>query len=176
MLRNDIVVLGLLKERPMHGYQIKHQIEERHLDRWVHVSLPSIYNTLNRLENKELIGSRREKVGKMPERIIYHITPKGETAFSRLVERALVNGKLPESTFWLGVAFLQGLERRKVEKCLLTRLKLLRNQLVHMRADLQLLDDERQHHLVCLLRSGASHIKLEVEYLEDLLKHLKKGK
>ncbi len=174
MTKNDLVVLGLLKEQPMHGYQIKHQIEERNLDNWANVSLPSIYNTLIRLEKRGLIAARREKVGKRPHRTVYRITPRGSRELALLVEKALVMDKVVEREFTVGVAFMYGLDKGKVKDCLQMKLKLLQNRLAHPREELLLLHDQGPLNWAFLLRNTVDHIQLEIDYLEKFLQDLKK--
>ncbi len=176
MTKNDLVVLGLLKEQPMYGYQTRQHIKLRELDHWAHVSLPSIYNTLNRMEKKGLITAHPEKVGKTPQRTVYHITSKGEKELGRLVEKALVSAKIPEEDFSVGVAFMYGLEKEKVVICLKKRMVILEKQMGHLKDDLQLYQNQVPFNWVYLMRNGANHIQLEMDNIEIMLKMLKKGK
>ena len=57
MKKNSLVVLGLLKEQPMYGYQIDQEIKVRHMDAWANINMASIYNTLTKLEEKGFINS-----------------------------------------------------------------------------------------------------------------------
>jgi PadR family transcriptional regulator PadR len=176
MTRNDLVVLGLLREQPMYGYQIKQQIETRHLNHWAHVSLPSIYNTLNRLEKKGLIGAHQEKVGKMPERTVYHLTLKGERGLARLVEKALVSQRAPEDDFSVGVAFMYGLDKERAEACLQKKLEFLRRHLDHLKEELQAYKGQIPFNWMSLIRVGMGHIQLEIDHVQGMLRILKKGK
>ncbi|MCK4598190.1 PadR family transcriptional regulator [bacterium] len=176
MTKNDLVVLGLLKEKPMYGYQTKQQIKLRKLDHWAHLSLPSIYSTLNRMEKRGLISGNPEKVGKMPQRTVYKMTSKGEKELARLVEKALVSDKIPEEDFSVGVAFMYGLEKEKVVSCLQKRVGILERQLAHLKDDLRFYQNQVPFNWVCLMRNGADHIQLEIDNIEKMLKMLKKGR
>jgi len=175
MTKNDLVVLGLLREQPMYGYQIKQQVEERHLNHWAHVSLASIYNTLNRLEQKGLITARQEKVGKMPERTVYRLTPKGEKGLARLVEKALTSGRIPEDDFSVGIAFMYGLDKDQAENCLREKLNLLKRNLEHLKLEIQTYKGHIPFNWMSLIHSGMGHIKLEIDHVQSLLRTLKKG-
>jgi DNA-binding PadR family transcriptional regulator len=175
MTKNDLVVLGLLKEQPMHGYQIKHQIELRKLDHWAQVSLPSIYYTLNRLEEKGCIIAHHEKVGKMPERIVYRLTPKGEQRLARLVEKALVSDKIPEDDFSVGVAFMYGLEKEKVEACLEKKVELLKKHADILNKDLTAYQGKIPFNWLYLIQNGLEHISMEIEHLKKLHRTMKRG-
>jgi len=62
MIRYKLALLGLLKERPMHGYEINNQIEERHMRDWAKIKVASIYNNLLALNKKGLIEVKKKKV------------------------------------------------------------------------------------------------------------------
>jgi DNA-binding PadR family transcriptional regulator len=173
MTKNDLVILGLLKEQPMYGYQIKHQIQFRELDHWAQVSLPSIYNTLNRLQKKGYIVAHQERVGKTPERTVYRITPKGEIQLARLVEKALVDENIPEDNFAVGIAFMYGLEKEKAERCLEKKIDILKKHLAHLKEDLRKHRNQIPFNWVYLIQNGIDHIRMEMENLMHLRKLMK---
>ncbi len=51
MLEQELILLGLLKDQPKHGYEIKKEIKEI-LSLFAGVDLKSIYYPLGRLEKK----------------------------------------------------------------------------------------------------------------------------
>src|SRR2546421_10904131 len=62
----DLVLLSLLAERPMHGYQANLELERREIRDWANVSRPQVYYSLEKLARGALIRSRSEerRVGK----------------------------------------------------------------------------------------------------------------
>lgn len=73
-----IVVLGLLRERPMHPYEMLRLMQQRRDDRLVGGSRGTLYHTVDRLERHGLIteaGVGRE--GNRPERTTYAISDAG---------------------------------------------------------------------------------------------------
>ncbi len=73
-------ILSFLRERPMHPYEIKHMMRERHHDEVVKLRGGSLYSTINRLEAEGLIvATGTEREGRRPERTTYALTPEGET-------------------------------------------------------------------------------------------------
>jgi DNA-binding PadR family transcriptional regulator len=68
-----------LYEKPMHGYQLLEEIEERSCG--CHKLEPgSIYTLLRRMEEKGLLASRWEKVEGGPDKRVYTLTHKGVEA------------------------------------------------------------------------------------------------
>ena len=78
----EVVVLGLLAEEPMHGYELLERFRDRGLVEWAEVGKASVYQTLRRLESLGFVSARAQ-TGEGPERRVYRITPEGRKAFVR---------------------------------------------------------------------------------------------
>ncbi len=81
-----LVVLWLLAEHPLHGYQIKRVLSDPGLTHWFPIEFASIYSVLRFLERTgcaRRIGTERE--GRRPLRRRYAITPKGRDYFADLL-------------------------------------------------------------------------------------------
>ncbi len=52
----DLVVLSLLSEQPMHGYQVNQTLEYREVRDWAGISRPQVYYSLRKLERLALIA------------------------------------------------------------------------------------------------------------------------
>lgn len=81
----DLIVLGMLKQKPLSAYDIQKQVEYRNISRWVKISTPSVYKKVLRLEEEGYIRGAVVKEGNMPEKIVYALTKSGEQAFERLM-------------------------------------------------------------------------------------------
>ena len=81
----DLIVLGMLKKRPMGAYDLQKLVEYRNISKWVKISTPSIYKKVIQLEEKGYIVGHTEKEGKMPEKAVYSLTEKGEREFEKLM-------------------------------------------------------------------------------------------
>ena len=81
----DLIVLGMLKQKPMGAYDIQKLVEYRNISKWVKISTPSIYKKAIQLEEKGLIKATIVKEGKMPEKAVYSLTDEGEKEFERLM-------------------------------------------------------------------------------------------
>ena len=85
----ELIVLGLLAEEPMHGYDLLERFRTRSMGFWVDVGKASVYQALVRLERGGLVSGRdREGVGG-PERRVFQITRAGRSRLDDgLAERA----------------------------------------------------------------------------------------
>lgn len=91
----DLLLLTLLKEKDMYGYQLCQEIAERSGRRYV-LKESSMYPMLYRLIDKNFISDRHEIVGKRRVRVYYHIEPAGLEYLDKIVDEyiGVVNGIL----------------------------------------------------------------------------------
>lgn len=94
---SEAVLLGLLCEKPMHGYEIEKTIESRNMRYWTEVSFYSIYRLLKKMEAKKLIESRVAPSKSLVARKTYAATSRGREAMKRKVLESL---SAVESTIW----------------------------------------------------------------------------
>jgi DNA-binding PadR family transcriptional regulator len=84
-----LLVLGLLKERPMHGYELKRIAHDNRIESWSGVLAGSIYHALKTMQREKLIASAREAKPATRPRVVYSITLSGRRALKQLVKQAL---------------------------------------------------------------------------------------
>ncbi|MCW3999128.1 MAG: PadR family transcriptional regulator [Candidatus Bathyarchaeota archaeon] len=114
----ETAILGLICEKPMHGYEIEKTIEERNMRYWTEISLPSIYKVLTKLEKKSLITSEIKLSKNNIAQKIYTITPQGQQTLKSSLIEILSN---VEKTIWrvdLAVANLCFLSKQEVQTSL----------------------------------------------------------
>ncbi len=74
-------MLGLLKERPMHGYEMYQQFESGTLGEIVHLEMSQLYAFLKKLERLGYIEAQLESQGARPPRKIFQLTAAGQELF-----------------------------------------------------------------------------------------------
>jgi len=99
----DLVVLGLLAERPRHGYDLEAVIQRRGLRAWTSLAFSSIYYVLNRLESRGLVISERESTNPKGRRI-YRPTPEGLRVCSTGTRRLLTDTTPQPAPVLIGMA------------------------------------------------------------------------
>src|SRR5581483_9993193 len=68
----DLVVLSLLFEAPMHGYQVVRELERRDVSDWGGVSRPQVYYSLKKLLKQRLIRPAHDGAAAAgPERTVF---------------------------------------------------------------------------------------------------------
>src|SRR5579863_5002666 len=84
----DLVLLSLLAERPMHGYQANTLLEFRKVRDWAGVSRPQVYYSLEKLARLGLIRpADSDGPPPGPERRCYSTTARGREALADALER-----------------------------------------------------------------------------------------
>jgi DNA-binding PadR family transcriptional regulator len=73
----EVVVLGLLEEGPVHGYDLLERFRDRSMGFWVEVGKASVYQTLRRLELGGFVAGRAQDGTDGPDRRVFRITVAG---------------------------------------------------------------------------------------------------
>ncbi len=167
---NDLLVLGLLLDRPMHGYEILQQIRAAGVDLWLPISPAAIYYTLSKLHRWGLVLETRAR-GEGPERSIYHLTERGREAFLAGMESALASQEPTRFEYGLGIFLLNKLPQERALPLLEQRLEFLRHReetLAEARGKVGI-DPLR----CAILTYAANCTRVEREWLEGLIRHLR---
>lgn len=104
----DLVLLSLLAERPMHGYQANLLLEQRQVRDWAGVSRPQVYYSLEKLLKTGLL--REVEGGEAtagPERRVLATTAKGRAALAAALEREdwTTQRERPPFLTWLALSW-----------------------------------------------------------------------
>ena len=157
----DLAILGLLRKRPRHGYELKARLLELGFAK---VSFGTLYPALRRLEKRGLI----EPVRQSGRRKAYRLTPTGEEEFARILDSG---GDEEDRRFNMRLAFFQYLE----PAARLRTLKRRRNQLIGRlrtaQAALQRSTAEGRddHYAAALLRHNIGTTEADIDWLDQLI-------
>jgi DNA-binding PadR family transcriptional regulator len=73
----DVVVLGLLSDGPLYGYDLLERFRARSMGFWTDVSKASVYQVLKRLERNGSVAGKAQEGTRGPDRRVYSITKAG---------------------------------------------------------------------------------------------------
>lgn len=121
-----IAVLALLRERPMHPYEMYQLLLDRREDFLIKVRPGSLYHTVDRFTEQELVrivGTERD--GGRPERTTYRITPKGTEELTMAVREMLRTPVNEYPQFPVALAEAHNLPREEVIELLNDRVALI---------------------------------------------------
>ena len=168
----DLVILSLLAERPMHGYEANATLEDRKIRDWAAVSRPQIYYSLDKLTRLGLIRVTEDAASSAgPERRVFQTTDEGRKRLADALEAPRwTNAKVHEPfQTWLALswqarprAFAQQLKRRREH---------LEKKLVEERAtfaDVLKEVGHPFHEAVWMLKLVVAQIELELKWLDQI--------
>jgi len=171
MIEQELILLGLLKESPKHGYEIKKKIKEI-LSLIAGVDLKSIYYPLRMLEKKGLVTKWITKSGRRPQRLVYTLTPKGEIRFKELLTQSLLNFRRPHFTLDLSLYFLNYIKPDILKRRLRARARVLEGLSRGLRQMIGSLKQQRSASLVYILEHNLQMVETESKFLSNLIKTL----
>lgn len=163
----ELAILGLLKERPMHGYELKKQLGQKLGFFWT-VSFGSLYPTLKKLERKGVVA-KVDDASASRRKQAYRITESGEQQFMSLLEEGAVT-PWEEEKFPLRLAFFRYLKPE-------IRIRLMERRKLYLEEKLEegaryLSRAKRGHadsYTLSLMRHGMSATKHDIEWLDELI-------
>jgi DNA-binding PadR family transcriptional regulator len=121
-----LTVLCLLRERPMHPYEMQRLIRQRRNDNFLDLKRGSLYHAIGRLQRAgliEAVETRRE--GKRPERTVYKLTEAGEREVLGWLRDLLAKPGPVSTPFFAALSFLAHLRPEDVLAQLGTRAECL---------------------------------------------------
>ena len=120
-MEKELVLLGLLKEGPRHGYELKRIVDEK-ISTFAPISAGSIYYTLKGLAKDGLVSMTRKRKGRYPEKEVYRITKKGEGKFKELLKETCFNIKRLYRSMDIVLYFMNYLKPEEVIRGLRNRI------------------------------------------------------
>ena len=167
-----LVILGLLQDHPMYGYELKSVIEDQMAD-WTSIAFGSIYFALNKLSEEGLIvKAATEKEGNRPSRSVYEITDKGRKEFLQLLRSQWTNVKLEQYDLDIALFFQEYLSTRDIIPCLKTQITAVENAITHLETNRHdmLTTAANPQISASILDHKLIHLKAELEWLNTLKK------
>ena len=172
MIEHELLFLGLLKDGPKHGYEIKRQIEDDMFP-FVGLKIKSIYYPLKKMEKLGLIKKDIGREGKFPEKYVYSLTLKGDKIFDHLITESFISIERPYFNIDLSLYFLHYVEKHIARRQLRGRvifLRRIKNELLNVKKKINLTKD----HLHIILDHDIDLVEAEIKSISRLMKSLAK--
>jgi DNA-binding PadR family transcriptional regulator len=168
----DLVLLSLLAEGPLHGYQANLELERREVRHWAGISRPQLYYSLEKLARAGLlepVESRGAIYG--PERRVFQTTKKGKAALADALQREdwTTQRERPAFLTWLALSWQArpGVFQRQLRR----RRDFLQQQLLREEAMLQSILEEvghPHHEAVWMVTLMIEQFRTELKWLEQV--------
>jgi DNA-binding PadR family transcriptional regulator len=118
---SELTVLGLVIERPRHGYDLEQVIVQRGIRQWTDIGFSSIYYLLAKLEKRGLIGVRTNPAGAKSRRV-FAATRAGRQVATRDALALIAELRMVPHPLLVGLANLPLLSESEYAEALRGRL------------------------------------------------------
>ncbi len=164
----ELAILGLLKERSMHGYQLSKRLTDALGGFW-RVSYGSLYPSIRRLEHEGAVERvfDEQEVGRRKN--VYRITERGETLFLELLEEAGGESASEENPFRVRLAFFKYLAPETRIRVLERRRAYLEERRSAIRASLAGVREGNDTYTLALMEHGLDATESDIAWLEGLI-------
>ncbi|MFI6266861.1 PadR family transcriptional regulator [Micromonospora sp. NPDC051006] len=129
----ELTVLGLVIERPQHGYDLEQVIEQRGIRQWTDIGFSSIYYLLTKLEQRGLLDVP-EAPAAAKSRRVFHATTEGRRVAARNALAFVAEARPVPQSLLVGVANLSLLSAQQYAQALRTRLAQLEARIAAVQA------------------------------------------
>lgn len=129
----EVLLLSIVNEKPSYAYEIDKIIDLKNVRYWARIGVASIYQVLKRLEEKNLVYSKKEKEGRMPERKRYYITGDGKAVLIEASKRLLSNFELYYLDLNVGLEASDLLTPGEIASCIAKRLAMVQTNIKRIR-------------------------------------------
>lgn len=169
MIEQELLILGILKEGPKHGYDIKRIIKDV-IQTFTSLDVESIYYPLRVMEKKGYIKKEVGRFGRRPEKYTYHLSPKGNLRFNELLNNNFLSIRRPFFNIDLSLYFLPYVSGKVAQRQLFRRLNILN----HIKSSLQKVarqfaDAKTAYHLLAILKHNLELIEAEIKFTGNLI-------
>ena len=171
-MERKILLLGLLSQQEMHGYQLNEMIDT-HIGSSLQLTKPTGYRLLQQMADDGWIKFREIQEGKRPSKRIYSITPQGQQQFQKLLRKSLSQYEPIENRNVISLIFLDALPLNEVILLLKKRSNLLEKLFLTTR---ETVEGHKQHHFGFIFENRTRHITTELEWLKEVISHLETAK
>ncbi|WP_028559078.1 PadR family transcriptional regulator [Paenibacillus pinihumi] len=102
-----LMVLGLLRNGPMSGYQMHQMLQMLQSDKWAGILPGSIYHALKKMEQEKFVEIASVEQTGNRSKAIYRITPSGEQEMKKLITESLSISSIAfPAPLYTGISFL----------------------------------------------------------------------
>lgn len=133
----DLVLLSLLSERPMHGYEANAELERREIRDWAAISRPQVYYSFEKLLRLGLVRAvTSDEAQQGPDRRVVATTTRGRDALADALEgpQWATQRERPPFLTWMALSWLAraGIVKEQLRR----RRKYLESEIARERATL----------------------------------------
>jgi DNA-binding PadR family transcriptional regulator len=178
MTKAELAILGLVAEKPRHGYEIESVIEERGMRDWTEIGFSSIYYLLKKLEEKGLVSGQLVKAGgRGPARKVFQVTEEGQRVWREETLKTLTIPERSPTPFLLGMSSLPAFPPDQAIQALIEYQKKLNDDLARVKAnwERQSVETPLPYFVDAMFDYSVTLIEAEIEWVRGFIKRIKEN-
>jgi DNA-binding PadR family transcriptional regulator len=169
----DLLLLGLLLDRPMHGYELYQQIQAEGIDTWFNVSMAGVYYSLGKLRDQGLVAESRQRGGRSARKSIYRLTEEGRAAFFAAMEAQAASQEKTYLDYDVAIYLLNKLPMQRAIPLLEQRQEFLAEQTRQVQAALATeRDNGDAPPKIAILDHNLRFLEMEQNWLADVMRDI----
>lgn len=171
-----LLILGVLSGKgPMHGYEIRQELESWNAEQWANIAYGSIYFALKSMAKDNLIKVVNED---QPEKIVYEITASGKEKFLDLLRKYWQEIKPIIDPFQVALTFMNYLPKDELLILLEYRADSLRLMIKSMNqlTPIRMKETKAPEHIAENLKLYQAHLQAEIDWIKEAIEKVKAGK
>lgn len=174
--KTDLLLLGLLLDRPMHGYELYQQILAEGANAWFNVSMAGVYYSLGKLRDQGLVAESRQRGARSARKSIYRLTEEGRTAFFAAMEAQAASREKTYLDYDLVIYLLNKLPLQRAISLLEQRQTFLAQESQTVQESLASEQDDGQSPLkLAILDHARRFLEMEQDWLADVILDIQGG-
>lgn len=174
----DLVLLSLLAEKPMHGYQANAELVRREVKDWAGISRPQVYYSMQKLARLGLLRAAADNnQAEGPERQVFTVTRAGIAALADALERDTWTTQREKPLFLTWMALSWQARKAVFARQLSRRQEFLQTELAREQETLRSVLEEvghPYHEAVWMLRLIIAQLETELHWLARLQREAKR--
>src|SRR5258708_10988106 len=171
-----LVLLSLLAERPMHGYEANLELERRCIRDWAAISRPQVYYSLEKLAAAGFIReTQSSESASGPERAVFETTARGRAATADALQRddGTTQRDRPAFSTWIALSWLArpGVFKKQLQR----RRKFVEQELAREQETLRAILEEvghPHHEAVWMVTLVIEQFRTELKWLSQIRREM----
>lgn len=157
-------ILGLLNDRPMHGYEIKRCFEEMVSNVWS-INYGRLYPLLKRMEQEGLIKKETVVQENRPDKLVYEITEAGKEDLQQWLLAPEVKRQIKDE-FYLKMLFLKHCDLDTANQFMKEQMAVITEQFQKFNLIKEQWGNVMDPYSAMLLEAGIMHSEADIKWLE----------
>lgn len=173
----DLVVLSMLTENPMHGYELWAELERRQVAKWASITRTQVYYSLRKLEAAAHVETVDDTASLGPERRVYKPSDGGRRLLSDQLAQARWATQRPPDPFLTWLVLSWQARPRDFAAQIARRRKFVARQLEEDSAALDAIIAETSptSDAAMIVRLGIRQFEVELAWLDEVAARQRPG-